>query len=247
MGMQTKTGNAGAAAAAAQNLPDAELAALAGAGDVTAFERIMKRHNQLLFRTARSVLGSDDEAQDAVQEGYLSAWRHLAQFRADASLATWLVRIVLNESLGRVRKRHSNVVPLDMVTGIVSGDNEPALAAHAIDRPDLLASRAQMRQLIEAHIDLLPEAFRTVFMLRAVEELSVEEVASSLGIPEATVRTRFFRARALLRESMARAMDFAIEDAFSFDGARCDRIVARVLAAIAALPHSQTDSPNQET
>jgi RNA polymerase sigma-70 factor (ECF subfamily) len=93
--------------------------------------------------------------------------------------------------------------------------------------------RAEVRRLIEARIDLLPDAFRTVFMLRAVEELSVEEIAAVLDIPEATVRTRFFRARGLLREGLSRDVDLAIGDAFSFAGARCDRIVAGVLARLA--------------
>ena len=90
-----------------------------------------------------------------------------------------------------------------------------------------------MRRLVETKIDALPESFRTVFMLRAVEEMSVEETAAVLSIPPATVRTRFFRARSLLRESLASEIDLACEDAFSFAGARCDRIVATVLARIA--------------
>jgi len=100
------------------------------------------------------------------------------------------------------------------------------------EQPDQLVGRAQIRRLMESRIDALPEAFRTVFMLRAVQELSVEEVAESLKIPEATVRTRFFRARSLLRESLSRDIDFALEDAFSFAGKRCDSIVANVLARI---------------
>jgi RNA polymerase sigma-70 factor (ECF subfamily) len=106
-----------------------------------------------------------------------------------------------------------------------------AALTEAPDRgPEQAAVRAQTRRLMEARIDLLPEVFRTVFVLRAVEEMSVEDVAEALGIPEATVRTRFFRARALLRESIAQALDIALDDAFSFDGDRCDRIVAHVLA-----------------
>ena len=111
---------------------------------------------------------------------------------------------------------------------------EPEIQASLTDtpdkRPEQFAMRAQMRQLLEARIDLLPEVFRTVFMLRAVEEMSVEEVSEALGIPEATVRTRFFRARGLLREDLASQADIALGDAFAFDGARCDRIVAGVLA-----------------
>jgi RNA polymerase sigma-70 factor (ECF subfamily) len=99
-------------------------------------------------------------------------------------------------------------------------------------QPERAAMRSEMRHLMEARIDGLPEAFRTVFMLRAVEESSVEEVAAALGIPEATVRSRFFRARGLLREGLSRDADVATSDAFAFAGARCDRIVAGVLTRL---------------
>lgn len=212
--------------------PDAELAALAGAGNARAFEAIMRRHNRLLFRTARSILRSDAETEDAVQDAYLNAWRALGTFREDAKLSTWLVRIVLNEALKRVRRRASNVVMFDSGVPVGEGQPEASMEADHDQQPDLVASRAEMRRLMEARIDELPELFRTVFMLRAVEEMTVEEVSAALDIPEATVRTRFFRARAQLRESLSRDVDFALEDAFSFDGARCDRIVAGVLATI---------------
>ena len=213
---------------------DTELAALAAGGDAHAFEAIMRRHNRLLFRTARSVLKSDAETEDAVQEAYLSAWRALGSFRDDARLSTWLVRIVLNEALKRVRRRATNIVAFDRIAGPLDPEPEAAMEADIEEQPDSLASRGEMRRLMEQRIDELPEVFRTVFMLRAVEELTVEEVAAALRVPEATVRTRFFRARAMLRESLSRSIDFALEDAFSFDGARCDRIVSRVLATIAA-------------
>jgi RNA polymerase sigma-70 factor (ECF subfamily) len=214
--------------------PDAELAALATAGDPRAFEAIMRRHNRLLFRTARSILRSDAETEDAVQDAYLNAWRALHTFRDDAKLSTWLVRIVLNEALKRVRRRASNVVMFDSAAPLGEGRTQATMEADHDQQPDLVASRAEMRRLMEARIDELPQLFRTVFMLRAVEEMSVEEVSTALDLPEATVRTRFFRARAQLRESLSRDMDFALEDAFSFDGARCDRIVVSVLAGIHA-------------
>ncbi|MCJ0761770.1 RNA polymerase sigma factor [Variovorax sp. CYS-02] len=214
---------------------DGELAARAAQGDARAFEHIMRRHNRLLFRTARSVLKSDAETEDAVQEGYLSAWRALGSFRGEARLSTWLVRIVLNEALGRVRRPSAKVIALDLAMGAPPPEREPedAMEADHDQQPDRLAARAEIRRLLEARIDALPEVFRTVFVLRAVEELTVEETATALGVPEATVRTRLFRARSLLRESLSRDLDFAMEDAFSFAGARCDRIVARVLARIA--------------
>lgn len=209
---------------------DAELAARAATGDTQAFERIMRRHNRLLFRTARSILKSDADTEDVLQEGYLRAWRALASFRADAKLSTWLVRIIANEALGRLRRRGAQVIPLDTAMDLMAAQME----ADPNEQPEQATMRAQVRQLIEARIDGLPDAFRTVFVLRAVEELSTEEVSAALGIPEATVRTRFFRARSLLREGLSRDVDLAIDDAFSFAGARCDSIVARVMAKIAA-------------
>lgn len=210
--------------------PDAELAGRAAAGDAAAFEAIMRRHNRLLFRTARAILKSDQEAEDALQDAYLRAWRALEGFRAEARLSTWLVRIVVNEALGRLRRKGAEIVPLDAAMTSAEPAIQAALADAPDDRPEPAAMRAQLRQLLEARIDLLPDAFRTVFMLRAVEEMSVEEVAEVLQIPEATVRTRYFRARSLLREGLASAIDMTLADAFAFDGARCDRIVAGVLA-----------------
>lgn len=214
--------------------PDTELVRRAASGDETAFEAIMRRHNRQLFRTARSILKSDSEAEDALQDAYLRAWRALGSFRADARLSTWLVRIVVNEALGRLRRRGAQVIPLDAAMLSTEPETQASLTADPDRQPERIAMRAQIRRLMEARIDLLPDALRSVFMLRAVEEMSVEEVAQALAIPEATVRTRFFRARGLLREGLASDIDLALGDAFAFDGARCDRIVAAVLARGAA-------------
>jgi len=229
---------AGAAAreAITRATPDDELVARSVAGDSRAFEAIMRRHNRLLFRSARSILASDADAEDALQEAYVRAWRSLAQFRGQAKLSTWLVRIVINEALGRVRRRGAQVIPLEPTMAETDDDPHDRIAGDATRQPEQLALRGELRRLMEARIDALPEAFRTVFMLRAVEELSVEEVASALALPEATVRTRFFRARALLRAALAQDADMALSDAFDFDGARCDRIVASVLARLSAEP-----------
>lgn len=209
---------------------DAELAARAATGDEIAFEAIMRRHNRLLFRTARSILKSDAEAEDALQEAYLRAWRALAAYRCESKLSTWLVRIVINEALGRLRRSNAQVIPLVAAMESTDPDTQESMQDDPDQRPEGAAMRAQVRRLMEARIDRLPEAFRCVFMLRAVEEMSVEEVSTALQLPEATVRTRYFRARGLLREGLSRDVDLAIGDAFSFDGERCDRIVARVLA-----------------
>jgi RNA polymerase sigma-70 factor (ECF subfamily) len=224
----------------APELSDADLARRIAAGDEDALRRLMRRHNQPLFRAARSILRDDAEAEDAVQEGYLQAYRAMGTFRGDAKLSTWLMRIVVNEALGRSRKnkRGAEVIAID--SGAQALAAEDTMSDNADQQPDRLAASAQTRRLIEARIDALPEQFRTVFVLRAVEEMTVEEAAQALGIPEATVRTRFFRARALLRESMSREVDLAIQEAFSFAGERCDRITERVLARVAAMRDKRT-------
>lgn len=214
---------------ASDNAPDNELALRAARGDHAAFESIMRRHNRLLFRTARSVLRSDADAEEALQEAYLSAWRALSGFRSDARLSTWLVRIVLNEALGRLRRHEPTVIALDSAMVSTDPEVQNRMYDDADQRPEQATMRAQIRHLMEARIDMLPEGFRSVFMLRGVEELTVEEVAQALAIPEATVRTRYFRARSLLREGLSLDIDIATNDAFSFDGSRCNRIVQAVL------------------
>ncbi|WP_306524485.1 RNA polymerase sigma factor [Dokdonella sp.] len=211
-------------------LAEPELVRLAAQGSEAAFEAIMRRHNRLLFRSARSILKDDLDAEDALQEAYVLIWRSLGQFNFEAKLSTWMVRIVTNEALGRLRRKSATVIPLEAAMSSHETDTRDLLTEQADRQPEFAAMRADLRKLIEARIDDLPESFRTVFMLRAVEELSAEEVAQALDIPEATVRTRLFRARSLLREGMASQIDLALADAFSFDGARCDRIVAGVLA-----------------
>jgi RNA polymerase sigma-70 factor (ECF subfamily) len=218
-----------AAAPNPSSLDDDALLRRIRAGDRDAFTDLMRRYNRRLYRVARSVLRDDAEAEDALQDAYLQAYRALPAFRGESALGTWLTRIVVNAALMRQRKtgRLADVIEL----GADFGSDDAVLPRDRLDepaQPELAALRAQTRRLIETGIDKLPAAFRTVFMLRAVEELTVEETATTLNIPEATVRTRYFRARAMLREALAREIDFAIEDAFRFDGARCDRIVDAV-------------------
>jgi len=213
-----------------KHTPEKELIAYAAGGDEDAFEVIMRRHNQLLFRTARSILNNDADAEDALQEAYLSAWRGLASFRSDAKLSTWLVRVVANEALGRLRRKGAQVLPLDAAMNSFDPEIQASLTEKGNQQPERFAMRAELRKIIEARIDLLPDLYRTVFVLRAIEEMTAQEVALALKIPEATVRTRFFRARNLLRTGLASDIDITLDDAFSFDGKRCDRIASSVLA-----------------
>lgn len=211
-------------------LSDSELCARIARGDMHALEKLMRLYNRPMYRTARAILRDDAEAEDAVQEAYLQAFRSIGLFRGDARLSTWLVRIVANVALARRRKdlRRAAIVPI-RGGGVEEHELGTEAAERAEDGPESQAQRSELRCLLEQKIDELPEAFRAVFMLRALEELPVDETAAALGIPEATVRTRFFRARSLLREALSQEIDLAFDDAFSFLGERCDRIVAGVL------------------
>jgi len=212
---------------------DAALLARTAAHEVGAFEILMRRHNSRLFRVARAILKDDAAAEDAVQEAYLEAFRHSGTFRGDAQVSTWLTRIVINQSLMRLRrqKRDRVVVPFEGEgPGGSGGGDEPP--DERSESPAASTLRAELRVLLERRIDELPTAFRTVFVMRDVEEMSVQETADLLGIPQATVRTRLFRARALLRQALARDLDTATVDVFAFAGERCDRIVSAVLARL---------------
>lgn len=214
--------------ALAKDETDLGLARRVAAGETAAFEPIMRRHNRMLFRAARAILHDDTEAEDCLQSAYLLAFRSMGMFAGDSKLSTWLARIVINEAIGRSRRiaRRGVVAPIE---------NPADDDAHGLELvsgaagPEEESMRNEMRRLIEQRIDALPDPFRAVFVLRGVQEMSVEETAQVLGIPEATVRTRFFRARGLMREALARQVDLSVNDAFAFDGARCDRIVAAVM------------------
>jgi RNA polymerase sigma-70 factor (ECF subfamily) len=209
--------------------------------DTRAFELLMRQNNRRLFRVARSLLSDDEESQDALQEAYLSAFRAMGQFRGEAQPSTWLTRIVVNQCMSRLRRgaRRDNIVPMVAPLPHAQGgegevmDDEPVQGIDE-ETPDLAVGRAELRALLERRIDELPQDYRVVFVMRSIEELSVEETAACLGIPEATVRTRHFRARSLLRESIAQDIDVAERDVYRFGGARCDRIVAAVLKEIDA-------------
>ncbi len=213
---------------------DLELARRVAQADHAAFERLMRQHNGKLFRIARSILRDDADAEDALQDAYLDAYRHITSFRGGSRLSTWLTRIVINHSLMRLRKdrRNRRFVPFPE-----QGQTEPAMPEprdEQAEPPDGAAFRAELRRLIERRIDELPAGFRTVLVMRDLEEMSSQEIAECLAIPAATVRTRLFRARAMLRASLTRDVNLAATNLFGFAGARCDRIVARVLARLQA-------------
>jgi RNA polymerase sigma-70 factor, ECF subfamily len=225
------------------SVDDPELVRRIANHDEAAFETVMRRYNGALYRVARAILKNTADAEDVLQESYLSAYRHIADFRADAKLSTWLTRIVVNQALARRRSRHRSriVIPFSQLHADERIDPEPVEADASADSPEQSTSRAEIRSLLERKIEDLPVAFRTVFMLREVDELSGAETAECLSITEATVRSRLFRARVLLRESLSLELDMAIGDVFHFGGEHCDRVVAGVLARLrgAANPGGQ--------
>lgn len=217
-----------------QDAGDAELTDLAKKGNAAAFGAIMQRYNRRLYRMARGIIRDDSEAEDVVQDAYVRAFTGLSGFRSDASLSTWLTRITLNEALGRLRGRRP-VVGLEVLDSL---DNQgeaqvllfPTVRADA--DPEAAVARSEVRQVLERAIDGLPEAFRVVFVLRDVEEMSIEETADYLGIRSETVKTRLHRARRLLREALNQTLSSALTDAFPFEGARCARIAEVVLTRL---------------
>jgi RNA polymerase sigma-70 factor (ECF subfamily) len=207
---------------------DMELALRAKARDADAFRAIMRINNQKLYRLVRSIIRNDSEAEDIVQETYVTAFAHLSSFRGEASLATWLSRIAINEALGRLRKRRR-------AASVISG--EPASDAHVIpfplgasgDDPERTMAQRQILRLVEQATDTLPDVYRTVFVARVIEGLSMEETADLLRLKPQTVKTRLHRARALVRKQLDEQIGPIMLDAFPFAGRRCERLTSAVM------------------
>jgi RNA polymerase sigma-70 factor (ECF subfamily) len=206
------------------SLTDEEIVARVRAGETALFELLMRRHNQRVYRAARAILRDDSEAEDVMQDAYVRAYAHLSEFEGRARFSTWLTRIAVHEALARSR-RGRRFRPLD--------DQE----AHAMPTgprftPEQLASDREVSVVLERAIDSLSDDFRAVFVLRAVEEMSGAETAECLGIPEETVKTRLFRARARLQEALLEALEPAAPRAYEFHLSRCDRVVEAVLSRL---------------
>jgi RNA polymerase sigma-70 factor (ECF subfamily) len=199
---------------------DESIVARLKAGEPALFEVLMRRHNQRLFRAARSIVRDDDEAEDVMQEAYVQAFRKLDQFEGRAKFSTWLTRIVVNEALARVRKRRPH------------SEREGDTVVSHVRSPEDDVSNRELGRVLEPLVDALPEQFRSVFVLRAVEGLDVADVAESLGLPEETVRTRFFRARRMLQLQIEQQLMASVPELYQFHLRRCDRIVAAVFERI---------------
>jgi RNA polymerase sigma-70 factor, ECF subfamily len=206
-------------------LGDAQLVQLVRQSDGGAFRTIMQRNNQRLYRLARAVMRNDSEAEDVVQEGYVRAFANIGTFRGDASLATWLSRIVLNEALGRIRRRRRATVNLAEIENQIV---RLPLGTPQLD-PERTMAQREIHRIVERAIDDLPDIFRTVLVARVINEMSVKETADLLGLRVETVKTRLHRARELLKEALDKHVDSVLTDVFPFLGERCERMTSQVL------------------
>ena len=224
-----------ATAPSLERASEPELIALARNASGAACQEIMRRNNQRLFRTARSILGSDWDAEEVVQDAYVKGFRALPTFRQDAQLGTWLTRIVINEAQGRLRGRREHL-PLSELDDKAMGEiiQFPGGGPHT--DPERETALTEIRGLLEQSIGALPEPFREVFMLREVEGLSIEETAHVLSLAPATVKTRLHRARMRLRRALQDQLAPALKDTFPFEGERCRRLTAAVLRRLGLSP-----------
>jgi RNA polymerase sigma-70 factor, ECF subfamily len=214
----------------AETLTDEQVVERVLGGDTASFEIVMRRYNQRLYRVARSILRDDHEAEDVMQDAYVRAYEHLRQFQGRAKFSTWLIRIAVHEALARVRRRQRFVEP----SPDLNEDPMNQIPA-SIPNPEQAASTGELGRLLEQAIDALPAPYRSVFMLRDVEELSTEEAAGCLEITEENVKTRLHRARAMLRRELYSRAGSRSSAAFPFMADRCDRVVRRVFERIADL------------
>ena len=221
---------------ALESSSDLELAERVSRKERSAVEIMMRRYNARLFRAARSVLKDDGEAEDALQEAYIDVIRRIDSFQGASSLGTWLTRVVINRSLMRLRSQRRHRVLVPFVSGGTEGPGprEESVVDQRLESPLRAVQRSEIRRLIEQKIDELPLDFRTVFVLREVEDLAMAEIGELLEIPTTTVRTRLFRARRLLRTALESDIEAVTGDLYSFGGDHCDRLVKRVLAVLDA-------------
>ena len=200
-----------------ETLTDHRLVRRVVAGEAELFEILVHRHSQRVYRAARAILRSDDEASDVLQETFLRAFRNLKQFSGRAKFSTWLAKIALYEALARKRKGRGRELKATSVA--IGGWNQPDR-----DDPERLALIAEMRMILEAAIDTLPDMYRAVFVLRGVEEMSTADTADCLNLSRDAVKTRLRRARALLRKKLDASVGPIRREAFRFAGERCQRM-----------------------
>ena len=227
------------AATSQEPLSDEEVVARVLAGETGMFEVVMRRHNQRLYSVARAILRNDGEAEDVMQDAYVRAYEHLNQFAGRAKFSTWLTRIAVHEALARQRRgnRYQELEPMSER----EGDPMDRFAS-LTPNPEQQASNSEIRRLLEEAVDNLPDSYRTVFMLRDIEEMSTTDAADVLEITEENVKVRLHRARALLRKSLYARAGMQKNEAFNFHVTRCDRVVKNVFERIQKLI-SKTENP----
>jgi RNA polymerase sigma-70 factor, ECF subfamily len=199
------------------------------AGETGLFEILMRRYNQRLYRVARAILRDDGEAEDVMQDAYVRAYQHLDQFAGKAAFSTWLTRIAVNEALARKRRR-GRLEGLEIVQ--TTEDRMATPESPSVADPETRAAQLQVRQLLEEAIGGLPEDYRTIIIMRDVEEMDVAETAASLGVREGVVKTRLHRARAMLRKELYARSQGRVTDLYPFHAPRCDRVVQAVFERI---------------
>jgi RNA polymerase sigma-70 factor (ECF subfamily) len=214
-------------------MTDEQLVARVLSGERELYELLMRRYNQRVYRMVRSILTDDAEAEDVLQDAWVRAYEHLAQFAGMASFSTWVTRIAFYEALARARKK-GRWAPLENAEGEIMANVEQH--GPKAETPEAQAMRAELGQLLQTAVDALSDSFRSVFVLRAVEQLSTAETAQCLGLSEEAVKTRLHRSRALLRRDLETRAGLAATQVYSFMGTRCDRAVAQVLERVRALP-----------
>ena len=210
---------------------DEEVVSRVLGGEVELYEIIMRRYNQRLYRVVISILRDPAETEDVIQDAYVRAYEHLSQFEGRAAFSTWLTRIAVHEALARLRKRE-RVQPFG--EDFNEGEILVNPASPALD-PEQTISKAELSHMLEEAVLGLPEQYRTVLMLRDVQEMSTSETAAALSLTEENVKVRLHRGRAMVRRDLFARVGATAKNAFPFLGARCDRMVARVFERISLL------------
>src|SRR4051812_29242353 len=208
---------------------DADLVRRAREREESAVRSIMETNNRRLYRLARGILRNDSEAEDVVQETYVRAFTHLAEFRGESSLATWLARIAMNEALGRLRRQRPGVEWTSLPPGTLEAQVIQFPLSAAAEDPEKSMAQREIQRVVEHAIDELPDAFRIVFITRVIEGMNVEETSEILGLKTETVKTRLHRARTMLRDIVEKKIGPVVLEAFPFAGKRCERLTEAVL------------------
>ncbi|MCI0535718.1 MAG: RNA polymerase sigma factor [Acidobacteria bacterium] len=210
-------------------ITDEKVVARVCGGEAALFEILMRRHNQRVYRVARAILGNDTEAEEVMQEAYVRAYMHLDQFENRAKFSTWLTRIAVHEALARLRKA-GRLETLDSEVDSET-DMRPEPMSNTRSPEEQLFGK-QMQVLLEAAVDALPQAYRSVFVMREIEEMSTAETAEALGVTEEVIKTRLHRARGLLQTDLYSRVGSTTPSAFEFHLSRCDRVVNAVLGRV---------------